>query len=105
MTEPTTHAESWRDYRARWIWFLSVWAGGFALLSMLMMILPSLLGDAGVWITVLIGVAWALAFCVVMVRLLWFACPRCRKPFSLLFYLIWWPLSGKCLHCGLPRGE
>lgn len=105
MTEPAAHAEQWRDYQARWIWFLGAWAGGFVVFSGVLMISPALPGDAGVWITVAAGALWMLTFCVTMIRLLWFACPRCRKPFSLLFHLFWWPISGKCLHCGLPRGE
>lgn len=108
MTDASPHSEQWRDYRSRRLWFFSVWAGGFLVLAMLMFGVPVLFGGSELWnavqswIFVIGGLGWMLGWCVMAIRWKRFPCPRCSKQFS---SSIWWPLLGKCAHCGLRRGE
>lgn len=92
--------DAWSAYRKkRWVVVL-VFLGFLPIGFPLAVALSRLSGSGSAFYMVAFG--WALALVVVYVRLAFFPCPRCGKA----YFSRWWyynPLSGACVHCGLPK--
>ena len=103
-----SYVDAWSDYRRRVRWFWGVWLGGFMLAALLVLALSRTpIADAPIAEAafIVIGAAWIAGFMIVAIRVQWFRCPRCHRQFFFSSFLYYNPYAGKCVHCGLPKGQ
>jgi hypothetical protein len=96
----TTYELQWREYRKRRNTFFIILATYFPGVLLFALLLQRLLRSDTA--TSIVAFAWILAFGVAAVRVSTWPCPRCGK----CFHAKWPagnPLTGRCLHCGLPK--
>lgn len=94
-------SDQWADYKRRTKWFSAVF---IAILPMALSLAFFLRCDWPVP-AAMIAIAWLVSFCVAVVRLQFFPCPNCGKPFGFR-HVNRLPLSvNACVHCGLPKWE
>jgi fatty acid desaturase len=101
MTSDEYISDQWADYKRRAKWFAAVF---IAMVPMALLLIFCLQYD---WLVpaAMIAIVWLVALCVVVVRLQFFPCPNCGKPFGFR-YVNNLPLSvSACVHCGLPKWE
>lgn len=98
----TASVASWNDYRRRVRWFIAAWLGGGIAATMLAVALSRT--SAGAWAPMTVGAVWIVFFALAAAHLQLFRCPRCNQQF---FKATWyyWPLAGRCVHCGLPKWQ
>ncbi len=97
----TTYEQQWREYRKRWIILLIILFTSLPGVLLFALLLQRLLhSDIA---TSIAAFAWMLAFLVAAIRIGTWPCPRCGKSFHSR-WLIGNAFTGRCLHCGLPKG-
>lgn len=102
MTDDRYLSDQWLDYRCRARIFLWLLAGFFPVGVLILVALNAHSGEA---IVATIAIAWVLGLCIAALRLQFFPCPNCEKPFAfkhlnnLPFFV------DACVHCGLPKWE
>ncbi|TAA25512.1 MULTISPECIES: hypothetical protein [Pseudoxanthomonas] len=94
--------DQWRDYRSRARWFVAMLLAGIPVVAIVITVSHAPSPSIGVWLLI---AAWAIFLGVSALRLQFFPCPNCGKPFAHA-WISRWPLSVKaCVHCGLPKWE
>ncbi len=88
--------DMWGELRKRQ-WVSILW---FALFLPAMVITHMAIGEKYLF-GVLLG--WFVIQYLLMRHLGKWLCPRCGKPF--VVKTLWRPLTSKCVHCGLRKGE
>jgi Zn ribbon nucleic-acid-binding protein len=92
--------DPWREYRRRRNLLLFAFLGGVPLVSITAVAGEKFFHSAAPASVVAVG--WMVLFAVAGIRMNFFSCPRCHKP----FFLKWWYhdlFAGRCVHCGLPK--
>jgi hypothetical protein len=95
-------SDQWQDYRRRARLFFWLLAGFIPIVGL---VVVSLNRHATEAIAVIIATVWLFALCVAILRLQFFPCPNCNKPFAFK-HLNRLPFSvDACVHCGLAKWE
>ena len=102
MTRSTELTAQWTDYRNRArmvLWLLA----GVPLVGLLLAF--TYVGSTAPLATVVVALLWVIALGVAALRLQFFPCPNCDKPFAFKYINNLPFFVGKCVHCGLPKWE
>lgn len=95
--------DQWRNYRRRGRQFL--WLLGFGFPLMCSVLAATDGGTTASIVAYGLLILWVLCIAIVNIRLQFFPCPNCGKPFAyrtinnLPFFV------NKCVHCGLAKWE
>lgn len=90
---------SWNRYESLRKKLLIVWGAWFPFMLALIVLAHAGL-EVPPWAVMIIAVPWSAVTVVLSLRVSYWPCPRCDKPFFVRFALF--PAGGKrCPHCGL----
>ncbi|GAB3375694.1 hypothetical protein GCM10027431_29610 [Lysobacter rhizosphaerae] len=95
-------SDQWADYRRRVRWFFCVLGAIPPVVGLFLVAPDAPLARAAIF---LLAAVWVVAFFVVSLRLQFFPCPACGKPFAYRYVNNLPLFTGECIHCGLPKWQ